>query len=84
MSDLAKLKVVFFLKFMAEAMFIPFLALYYESLGFSEAVIGIFIAIPPLIGISLTPVYSIICKNVKVAKMTFSTMRFASSGCSSR
>ncbi|MCR5462202.1 MAG: MFS transporter [bacterium] len=81
MSDLTKLKIVFFLKFMAEAMFIPFLALYYESLGFSEAVIGIFIAIPPIIGISLTPIYSIICKNVKVAKMTFSIISIISLTC---
>lgn len=72
MSDLTKLKIVFFLKFMAEAMFIPFLALYYKSLGFSEGQIGLLIAIPPIIGICLTPIYSMLCKNVKVAKMTFS------------
>ena len=72
MKDLTKLKIMFFSKFFAEAMFIPFLALYYKSLGFSEAIIGIFLAMPPIIGITLTPIYSIICKNVKVAKMTFS------------
>lgn len=81
MKDLTKLKIVFFLKFLAEAMFIPFLALYYESLGFSEATIGIFIAAPPLIGICLTPIYSIICKNVKVAKMTFSIISILSLCC---
>ena len=72
MSDLTKLKIVFFFKFCAEAMFIPFLALYYKSLGFNEAIIGILLAIPPIVGISLTPIYSIVCKNVKVAKMVFS------------
>ena len=72
MKDLTKLKIVFFFKFCAEAMFIPFLALYYKSLGFNESVIGIFLAIPPIIGISLTPIYSMICKNVKVAKIVFS------------
>lgn len=81
MSDLTKLKIMFFLKFCAEAMFIPFLALYYKSLGFSESSIGIFIAMPPLIGICLTPVYSIICKNVKVAKMTFSIISILSLTC---
>ena len=72
MSELKKLKIMFFCKFLAEAMFLPFLALYYKSLGFNEAVIGIFLAIPPIIGITLTPIYSIICKNVKVAKIIFS------------
>ena len=78
MKDLTKLKILFFLKFMAEAMFIPFLALYYKSLGFSETNIGLFIAIPPLIGICLTPIYSIVCKNVKVAKTTFSIISIIS------
>ena len=81
MSDLTKLKIVYFLKFCAEAMFIPFLALYYESLGFNATSIGIFIAMPPLIGICLTPVYSIICKNVKVAKMAFSIISIVSLTC---
>lgn len=72
MKDLTKLKIVFFLKFCAEAMFIPFLALYYKSLGFNEAIIGVFLAIPPIVGITLTPIYSIICKNVKITKMVFS------------
>lgn len=80
MSDLTKLKIVFFTKFLAEAMFIPFLALYYKSLGFSETIIGLFIAMPPLIGICLTPIYSIICKNVKVAKTTFSIISTISLG----
>ena len=81
MKDLTKLKLIFFLKFMAEAMFIPFLALYYKSLGFNEGTIGLFIAIPPLIGICLTPIYSIVCKNVKVAKMTFSIISIISLVC---
>ena len=81
MKDLTKLKILFFLKFMAEAMFIPFLALYYKSLGFTETNIGLFIAIPPLIGICLTPIYSIVCKNVKVAKTTFSIISIISLVC---
>ena len=72
MSDLKKLKILFFSKFFAEAMFLPFLALYYKSLGFNEAVIGLFLAIPPIAGITLTPIYSILCKNVKVAKIIYS------------
>lgn len=72
MKDLTKLKILVFSKFFAEAMFLPFLALYYKSLGFNEAVIGLFIAIPPIVGISLTPVYSLLCKNVKVAKIIYS------------
>jgi len=81
MKDLTKLKIIFFLKFMAEAMFIPFLALYYKSLGFSETQIGLCIAIPPLVGICLSPIYSVICKNVKVAKMTFSIISILSLIC---
>ena len=81
MKELTKLKIIFFLKFMAEAMFIPFLALYYKSLGFSETNIGLCIAIPPIIGICLTPIYSMVCKNVKVAKMTFSIISILSLIC---
>ena len=36
MSEVTKLKILFFLKFCAEAMFLPFLAIYYKSLGFKE------------------------------------------------
>ena len=35
MSEVTKLKILFFLKFCAEAMFLPFLALYYKNLGFN-------------------------------------------------
>ena len=53
MSELTKLKIIFFLKFCAEAMFLPFLAIYYKSLGFNNATIGLYLAIPAIIGISL-------------------------------
>lgn len=72
MSELTKLKVIFFLKFCAEAMFLPFLAIYYKSLGFNNATIGLFLAIPAIIGISLSPIYSIICRNIKATKMIYS------------
>ena len=71
MNDVTKLKILFFLKFCAEAMFLPFLAIYYKSLGFNAAAIGVFLAIPPLVGISLSPVYSIICRNIKVTKIIY-------------
>lgn len=71
MSDVTKLKILFFLKFCAEAMFLPFLAIYYKSLGFNAAAIGVFLAIPPIVGISLSPVYSIICRNIKVTKIIY-------------
>ena len=72
MSEITKLKLIFFLKFCAEAMFLPFLAIYYKSLGFNAATIGLFLAIPSIIGISLSPVYSIICRNIKVTKLIYS------------
>ena len=71
MSEITKLKMLFFLKFCAEAMFLPFLAIYYKSLGFNAAAIGVFLAIPPIVGISLSPVYSIICRNIKVTKIIY-------------
>ena len=81
MSELTKLKILFFLKFCAEAMFLPFLALYYKELGFSEGVIGLFLAIPAIVGISLSPVYSIICKNVKVTKIIYSIITILNAIC---
>ncbi len=74
LSNLTKLKILFFLKFCAEAMFLPFLAIYYKNLGFNAKVIGLFLAIPPIVGISLSPIYSIICKNVKVTKNIYSVI----------
>ena len=81
MSELTKLKILFFLKFCAEAMFLPFLALYYKQLGFSEGVIGLFLAIPAIVGISLSPVYSIICKNVRITKIIYSIITILNAIC---
>ena len=74
MKDLTKLKILFFLKFCAEAMFLPFLAIYYKNLGFNNVAIGVFLAIPPIVGISLSPIYSIICRNIKVTKIIYSVI----------
>ena len=74
MKEITKLKILFFLKFCAEAMFLPFLAIYYKNLGFNNAAIGVFLAIPPIVGISLSPIYSIICRNIKVTKIIYSVI----------
>ena len=81
MSEVTKLKILFFLKFCAEAMFLPFLALYYKNLGFNAAAIGVFLAIPPIVGISLSPVYSIICRNIKVTKIIYTVITILNAIC---
>lgn len=74
MSEVTKLKILFFLKFCAEAMFLPFLAIYYKNLGFNNTQIGVFLAIPPIVGISLSPIYSVICRNIKVTKIIYTVI----------
>ena len=81
MSEVTKLKILFFLKFCAEAMFLPFLALYYKNLGFNTAAIGVFLAIPPIVGISLSPIYSIICRNIKVTKIIYMVITILNAIC---
>ena len=81
MSEVTKLKILFFLKFCAEAMFLPFLALYYKGLGFNAAQIGVFLAISPIVGISLSPIYSIICKNIKVTKTIYTVITILNAIC---
>jgi len=81
MSEVTKLKILFFLKFCAEAMFLPFIALYYKNLGFNATQIGVFLAIPPIVGISLSPIYSIICRNIKVTKMIYTVITLLNAIC---
>ena len=81
LSNLTKLKILFFLKFCAEAMFLPFLAIYFKNLGFSAKVIGLFLAMPPLVGITLSPIYSVICKNVKVTKNIYTVITILNAIC---
>lgn len=81
MKEITKLKILFFLKFCAEAMFLPFLAIYYKNLGFNNAAIGVFLAIPPIVGISLSPIYSIICRNIKVTKIIYSVITILNAIC---
>ena len=81
MSEVTKLKILFFLKFCAEAMFLPFLAIYYKSLGFNAAAIGVFLAIPPIVGISLSPIYSVICRNIKVTKTIYMVITILNAIC---
>ena len=81
LSNLTKLKILFFLKFCAEAMFLPFLAIYFKDLGFNAKTIGLFLAIPPIVGICLSPIYSAICKNVKVTKNIYTVITILNAIC---
>lgn len=68
MNEYKKYKLLTFLRFLGDAFFYPFLALYLNSTGLKEAKIGIILALTPIISIIVNPIYTSICKNIKITR----------------
>lgn len=69
MSTNFKIKLLTFIRYFGDSFFYPFLAIYLHSLDYGETRIGILVALTPLIGIIVNPLYSKLCKNAKTLKI---------------
>ncbi len=68
MKEIWKYKILTLVRYFGDALYYPFLSLYLVSTGLTTASIGFVLSITPIIGIIVNPLYTMICKNVKITR----------------
>ena len=68
MKETTKYKLNATIRYFGDAFFYPFFALYLVNSGLAEARIGFILSITPIIAIIANPIYSHICKDVKITR----------------
>ena len=74
MKATTKAKILLFLRLFGESLFFPYISLFLKEKGFTEAQIGIFIALIPLTALACTPLYAKIFNTPKKVKYALSVM----------
>ncbi|MDE7162327.1 MAG: MFS transporter, partial [Anaeroplasmataceae bacterium] len=81
MKNLTLCKILTFIRYFAEALFFPFISLYFSEVkGFDIEHIGILIAAIPITAILCSPIYSRLCTNPKRTKLALTIMSFVEAG----
>ena len=68
MKELTKYKLLTAIRYLGDSFYYPFISLYLVSRNLLESNIGFILSITPLVSIFTNPIYTKICKNVKVTK----------------
>ncbi|MDE5856535.1 MAG: MFS transporter, partial [Anaeroplasmataceae bacterium] len=76
MKNLTLCKILTFIRFFAEALFFPYISLYFSSKGLDVSQIGILIAAIPITAIVCAPIYTKLCTNPKRTKLALMLMSF--------
>lgn len=76
MKNLTLCKILTFIRFFAEALFFPYISLYFSSKGLDVSQIGILIAAIPITAIVCAPIYTKLCTNPKKTKLALMLMSF--------
>lgn len=63
-----KYRILTLLRYISDAMYYPFVALYLKDRGFIESRIGLLLSLAPLMGLIMSPIFSKICKTTKITK----------------
>ena len=72
MSENIKYKLLMFIRYLGDSFFYPFFALYLSERNIVESKIGFILSISPLLGILCNPIFSHICKNIRITKNVLS------------
>nr|MDE5546854.1 MFS transporter [Anaeroplasmataceae bacterium] len=76
MKNLTLCKTLTFVRYFAEALFFPYISLYFHSKSLDVAQIGILIAAIPITSIICAPIYTKLCTNPKKTKLALMIMSF--------
>ncbi|MCM1131716.1 MAG: MFS transporter [Roseburia sp.] len=76
MKNLTLCKALTFIRFFAEALFFPYISLYFSSKGLDVSQIGILIAAIPITAILCAPIYTKLCANPRKTKTILMVMSF--------
>lgn len=68
MKETKKYKLLTTIRYLGDAFFYPFFALYLKSIGLIENKIGFILSISPILSILLNPIYSYLCKEINKTK----------------
>lgn len=68
MNETLKYKILTTIRYLGDAFYYPFIALYLKSCGLIESRIGFLLSLSPLIGILTNPLYTFICKKPAITK----------------
>ena len=68
MKELTKYKLLTAIRYLGDSFYYPFISLYLVSRNLLESNIGFILSITPLVSIFTNPIYTKICKNVKITK----------------
>lgn len=68
MNETKKYKVLTTIRYLGDAFFYPFFALYLKSIGLVENRIGFILSISPILSILSNPLYSYLCKDINKTK----------------
>lgn len=59
---------VMFTRYLGDSLYYPFISLYLSYRGLIDSKIGLILSITPLIGMVMNPIFTKICKNLKITK----------------
>jgi predicted MFS family arabinose efflux permease len=69
-----KYKLLYFVRFFADALFYPFMSLYFIQKGVSEANLGLLLAITPILTILVNPIWNYFVKDMKISRIVMQIM----------
>lgn len=68
MKEVTKYKMLSTIRYLGDSLYYPFISLYLVNCNLLESNIGFILSITPLISIFTNPIYTRICKNIKITK----------------
>lgn len=74
MSETVKFKLFYFIRYFGDALFYPFMAIYFVSKGISESELGILLAITPIMTILVNPLWNFLVKDAKTSRLILKIM----------
>lgn len=74
MSETAKFKIFYFLRYFGDAFFYPFMTMYFLEKGISEQNLGVILAITPITTILVNPIWNYIVKDMKISRLVLKIM----------
>lgn len=77
MGETLKFKLFYLIRYIGDALFSPFLSLYFVAKGISETELGILFAITPFVTILVNPFWNWIVKDARISRLILQVMTLA-------
>jgi len=73
-SEIFKYKLFFFIRYFGDALFYPFMSIYFIAKGISEQQLGIILAITPIATVIVNPIWNYIVKDTRISQIVMRVM----------